>query len=118
MPNTEILRIRNCIDITVILHFHLELMSKSVILKILGLKLVTLIQLKKLLISSLCVYYFEIVLECSGVKKILQKINDRSCFRSSRCCDKIFLDSFPKSFNCLIIVFFPKLVICKFVYNA
>ena len=37
MPITEILRIRNCIHITVILYFHLELMSKSVSLKILGL---------------------------------------------------------------------------------
>ena len=42
MPNTEILRIRNWINITVILHFHLELISKYVILKILGLKLVKL----------------------------------------------------------------------------
>ena len=40
MPSTEILRIRNCIHITVILYFHLELMSKSVGLKILGLKLI------------------------------------------------------------------------------
>ena len=42
MPRTEILPIRNCIHITAILHFHLELMSKSVSLKILGLKLVKL----------------------------------------------------------------------------
>ena len=42
MPGKEILRIRNCIHITVILHFHLELMSKYVSLKILGLKLVRL----------------------------------------------------------------------------
>ena len=42
MPSTEILRIRNCIHITVILYFHLELMSKSVSLKILVLKLVKL----------------------------------------------------------------------------
>ena len=42
MPSTEIFRVRNCIHITVILHFHLELMSKSVSLKILGLKLVKL----------------------------------------------------------------------------
>ena len=35
MPRTEILRIRSCIYITVI-YFHLELMSKSVSLKILG----------------------------------------------------------------------------------
>ena len=42
MPSTEILRVRNCIHVTVILHFHLELMSKSVSLNILGLKLVKL----------------------------------------------------------------------------
>ena len=42
MPTTEILQIRNCIDIIVILYFHSELMSKSVSLKILGLKLVEL----------------------------------------------------------------------------
>ena len=42
MPSTEILRIRNCIHITAILYFHLKLMSKSVSLKILGLKLVKL----------------------------------------------------------------------------
>ena len=40
MPSTEILRIRNCIHITVILYLHLELISKSVSLKILRLKLV------------------------------------------------------------------------------
>ena len=40
MPRTEILQIKNCIHVTVILHFHLELMSKSVCLKILGSKLV------------------------------------------------------------------------------
>ena len=40
MSATELLRIRNCIHIAVILYFHLELMSKSVSLKILGLKLV------------------------------------------------------------------------------
>ena len=39
MPSTGI---RNCIYITVILYFHLKLMSKSVSLKILGLKLVKL----------------------------------------------------------------------------
>ena len=39
MPSTEILRVRNCIHITVILYFHLELLSKSVSLKILRLKL-------------------------------------------------------------------------------
>ena len=37
MPSTEILRVRNCIHIT-ILYFHLELMSKSISRKILGLK--------------------------------------------------------------------------------
>ena len=42
MPSKEIFRIRNCVHITVILYFHLELISKSVILKILGLKLVKL----------------------------------------------------------------------------
>ena len=40
MPSTEILRDRNSIHITVILYFHLELMSKSVSLKMLGLKVV------------------------------------------------------------------------------
>ena len=39
MPSTEILRVRNCIHITVILYFHLELLSKSVSLKILRPKL-------------------------------------------------------------------------------
>ena len=34
MPNTEILRVRNCIHITVTLHFHIELMSRYVGLKI------------------------------------------------------------------------------------
>ena len=41
MPGTEVLRARNCIHIT-ITYFHLELMSKSVSLKSLGLKLVKL----------------------------------------------------------------------------
>ena len=36
----EILRIRNCIDVTVTLYFHLETMFKSVSLNILELKLV------------------------------------------------------------------------------
>ena len=42
MPSTEILRVSNCIHITVIQYFHLELMSKSVSLKILRLKLIKL----------------------------------------------------------------------------
>ena len=42
MPDTEILRVRNCIHISAILYFYLELMSKSVSLKILELKLVKL----------------------------------------------------------------------------
>ena len=42
MPNKEILRIRNCIHITVISYFHLQLVSKSVSRKILGLELVKL----------------------------------------------------------------------------
>ena len=42
MPSTEILQMRNCIHIIVILHLHLELMFKFVSLKILGLKLVKL----------------------------------------------------------------------------
>ena len=42
MPRTEILRVRNSIHITVILYFHLELLSKFVSLKILGLKVVKL----------------------------------------------------------------------------
>ena len=42
MPKTEIFQITNCIHINVILYFHLELMSKSVSLKILALKLVEL----------------------------------------------------------------------------
>ena len=33
MPSKEILWIRNCIHINVILHFHWELMSKSVSVK-------------------------------------------------------------------------------------
>ena len=37
MASTEILRARNRIDITVIVYFHLELMSKSARLRILGL---------------------------------------------------------------------------------
>ena len=40
MPRTEILQVRNWIHITVILYFYLELISKSVSLKILRLKLV------------------------------------------------------------------------------
>ena len=42
MPSTEILRVTNCIHITVILYFHFELLSKSASLKILGQKLVKL----------------------------------------------------------------------------
>ena len=42
MPRTEILRVRNCTHISAILYFYLELMSKSVSLKILKLKLVKL----------------------------------------------------------------------------
>ena len=42
MPCTEILWIRNCIHRTVILYFYLELIFKSVSLKVLGLKLVKL----------------------------------------------------------------------------
>ena len=42
MPSTEILRVRNCIYVTVISYFHLELLSKYVSLKILGLKLIKL----------------------------------------------------------------------------
>ena len=42
MPNTEIFQVRNYIHIIVILHFHIELMSRSASLKILGLKLVKL----------------------------------------------------------------------------
>ena len=42
MPSTEILRIRNCIHVTVIPYFNLELMSKSVSLIIVGLKLLKL----------------------------------------------------------------------------
>ena len=38
MPSTEILGIRSCIHITVIFNFHLELMSKFVCLKTIGLK--------------------------------------------------------------------------------
>ena len=60
MASTKILRVRNCIHITVILYFHLKLMFKSVSLNILGLKPVKvnfmliyliLIQLKKLEMS-------------------------------------------------------------------
>ena len=42
MPSKEILRIRNCIHITVLSYFHLQLVFKSVSRKILGLKLVKL----------------------------------------------------------------------------
>ena len=42
MPKKEILRVRNYSHIIVILHFHIELMPRSVSLKILGLKLVKL----------------------------------------------------------------------------
>ena len=42
MPSTEIVRIRNCIHITVISYLPLEVMSKSVSLKVLRLKMVKL----------------------------------------------------------------------------
>ena len=42
MSCTKIPRIRNCVHITVILYFQIELMSKSVSVKILGLKMVKL----------------------------------------------------------------------------
>ena len=42
MPSTEIVRVRNCIQITVMLYFHLKSLFKSVSPKILGLKLVKL----------------------------------------------------------------------------
>ena len=42
ISSTEILRVRNCIHITVMLYFHLELIFKSVSPKILGPKLVKL----------------------------------------------------------------------------
>ena len=42
MPSTEIFRIRNGTHIAIILHFHLELISRSVSLKMFGLKLVKL----------------------------------------------------------------------------
>ena len=42
MPGTEILRVRNCIHISAILYLYLQLMFKSLSLKILGLKLVKL----------------------------------------------------------------------------
>ena len=42
MPSKEILRTRNCIHITAVSYFHLQLVSKSVSRKILGLKLVKL----------------------------------------------------------------------------
>ena len=42
MPSTEIIRIRNCIHVNVISYLHLQLVSKSVSQKILGLKLVKL----------------------------------------------------------------------------
>ena len=38
MPSKEILRIRNCIHITVTSYFHLQLVFRSVSLQILGLK--------------------------------------------------------------------------------
>ena len=42
MPSKEILQIRNCIHITLISYFHLQLVSKSFSLKILGFRLVKL----------------------------------------------------------------------------
>ena len=42
MQSTKIWRMINCIPITLILYFHLELMSKSLSLKVLGLKLLKL----------------------------------------------------------------------------
>ena len=42
MPSTEIIRVRNSIHVAVIFYFHLELLSKSISLKILELKLVKL----------------------------------------------------------------------------
>ena len=42
MTSKEILSVRNCIHMTVILYFHLELLSKSVSWQILGLNLVKL----------------------------------------------------------------------------
>ena len=42
MPRTEIIRVRNSIHVAVIFYFHLELLSKSISLKTLGLKLVKL----------------------------------------------------------------------------
>ena len=42
MPSRKIIRIRNCIHTTIILHFHLELMSDSVSPKTLGLELIKL----------------------------------------------------------------------------
>ena len=42
MPSIEILRVRNCIYVTVISYFYLELLSKYVSLKLLGLKLIKL----------------------------------------------------------------------------
>ena len=65
MPSTQIIRIRSCIDITVILHFHLELMSRFVSLKILGLKLVKLD----------CII---IKLDLDTIKKTRNKL-DRAC---------------------------------------
>lgn len=40
MPSTETLRVRNCIYITIILYFYLELRLKSVSLNILRLELI------------------------------------------------------------------------------
>ena len=42
MLSKEIFQIRNCVHVTVISYFHLQLASKSVSRKILGLKLVKL----------------------------------------------------------------------------
>ena len=42
IPSIEILRVKSCIHITATLYFHLELMSKTASLNILGLKLVKL----------------------------------------------------------------------------
>ena len=42
MPSKEILRITNCIHVTVKSHFHSQLVSKSVSRKMLGLKMIKL----------------------------------------------------------------------------
>ena len=101
MPRTEILQIRNFIHVTVILYFHLEIMSKSVSLKILGLKLVKLdciiynlilIQLKKLEMSWMLTHVkLGIKVEIKNwLTVVVNKSFIARCSKSSSNVDKLF----------------------------